>query len=146
MAGLQRDGLKAAEVFKIRSTVERLIADGEEEDVAYALACREVVGVSAETFKRWKPDIFKLIKGEKTPADSLLSGSLDPAKSTNKDTGVFKRIEALGSELDAAKKDHGRVLSENEELKKKLADAEAKLQASVLGEDPPKTPAAKPTK
>lgn len=121
MAGLQRDGLRASEVFQIRKTLEALLNDGEEPDVAYSLACRGVTGVSAETFKGWKPDIFKLVKGEPTPADALLSGALVPATATPANGALFKRVADLGAQLDTAKTDHARVLQENEELKAQLA-------------------------
>lgn len=131
MSGFQRDGLKAQEVFQIRKSVERLLADGEEREIAYALACREIVGVSPEVFKGWKPDVFALIDGKETPANSLLSGTLEPAKGTPADAAVLKRVADLGTQLDTTKADYARVLEENEKLKKQLA-------ANVLGEDPPK--------
>jgi hypothetical protein len=130
MSGFQRDGLKAQEVFQIRKSVERLLADGEERDIAYALACREIIGVSPETLKGWKADIFSLIDGKETLANSLLSGSLEPAKGTPSDAALLKRVADLGTQLDTTKADHVRLLEENEKLKKQLA-------ANVLGEEPP---------
>jgi hypothetical protein len=135
-SGFQRDGLKASEVFQIRKSVEKYLADGEDRDIAYSLACREIIGVAPETFKGWKPDIFKLIDGEKTPADSLLSGSLEPAKSSPASSALVKRVDQLGTELDVTKADHARLLEENEKLKKQLA-------ANVLGEEPAKVPEVK---
>jgi hypothetical protein len=135
MAGLHRDGLKASEIFQIRRSVEQALQNGEEPDVAYALACREIVGVDPDAFKRWKADIFALIEGKPTPANSLLSGSVDPVKSVPAESAAIKRMEQLGGELDAIKRDHARMLEENEKLKAKLA----------MLEEPPKstTPAKK---
>lgn len=138
MAGLQRDGLKAEEVFRILKLFKGYVEEGESEDVAYSLAIRgtsdkPIVGVSAETFKGWKPDIIKLAHGEPTPADSLAAATLSPDEGKKQaDPAIMRRLGALGDANDALKGDHKRALTENEELRKQLAAALSPSEIEVL--------------
>jgi hypothetical protein len=66
-----REGLKLT-----GSSLDRFGAQAEprrrrEEEVAYALACRAVSGVLPAVFKKWREDIFKLARGERTALDPL---------------------------------------------------------------------------
>lgn len=137
MAGLQRDGLKAEEVFRIVKLFKGYVEEGESEDVAYSLAIRggdkPIVGVSAETFKGWKPDILALAKGQPTPADSLAAATLSADESKRpEDPAIMRRLGALGDANDALKGDHKRALTENEELRKQLAAAISPSEIEAL--------------
>jgi hypothetical protein len=66
-----REGLKLQEVHLIASALKQNLEDGETEEVAYALACRAVSGVLPAVFKKWREDIFKLARGERTALDPL---------------------------------------------------------------------------
>lgn len=121
--GLQRDGLKAEEVYGIVRRMKKMLEDGESEEVAFSLACRgtedrPLVGIAAEAFKRWKPGVLDLVYGRSGPADSLGSGAVDPATSkATQNPELMKRLAALGHTNDALSADHKRLLEENAALK-----------------------------
>lgn len=144
MAGLQREGLKASEVFLIVKHFTKMMEDGEDEAIAYTLACRMVPGATPETFAKWKPDILKLAKGEDTPALSLLSGSASPGtpQAPEKNPEFMKRFKQLGERLDTLEGDHARLSREKETAVQEIArlreENEALKRARLLegGEAP----------
>jgi hypothetical protein len=119
-----REGLKLDEAYLIVRHLRPLIEEEEmEEDAAYREACRAVVGVAPKTLAAWKPDIFKLLRGEPTPASPV------PADAPRgfPGTTAHSTIKALRDE--AEEKD-----AELKRLKKELDKKDAELRA-VAGLD-----------
>jgi hypothetical protein len=113
-----REGLKLSEVHLIAGEFKRLIEDGEEEDVAYSLACRTAVtGIEPKTLKAWKPDIIKLAKGEPSGLDPL------PAKAPGGGpfNSVHANLEAARKEAETHKATAQEQAKEIERLKAELA-------------------------
>lgn len=114
-----REGLKLSEVHLIAGEFKRLIEDGEEEDVAYSLACRTAVtGIEPKTLKAWKSDIIKLAKGEPS--------GLDPLPASQKPGGgpfnsVHANLEAARTEAATHKATAQEQAKEIERLKAELA-------------------------
>lgn len=146
--GFQRDGMRQAEVLQISKALKKMLDEGEDEDVAYNIACREIVGVSADAFKRWKPDLLKLAKGEPTEANSMIGvPTIEPEEQNEKNNRgmgrlpghnvLSRRVGELGGQVDTLTKDHERVSGERDVLAEqnaKLKEELENLRALEIGE------------
>jgi hypothetical protein len=115
-----RDGLKHDEVYTILRHYKAEIEEGKEPEVAFALACRAVPGVTPATYKAWKPEILALHEGKSTaiaaPKEVLKGFPGTAAQRIGQLTQKNANLEVENNELKDAV---ARLSKEVAELKKK---------------------------
>lgn len=115
-----RDGLKHDEVYTILRHYKAEIEEGKEPEVAYALACRAIPGVTPETFKNWKPEILALHEGKSSAISApkeLAKGY--PGTGAQRIRELTEKNAKLEVEVSELREAVARLSKENAEGKKK---------------------------